>query len=329
MVASSELLTFPPANLPPTAVAGADQVVLRQSLVQLDGNASNDDQTPTSGLSFAWTLNRPAGSQAKLTGATTALPTFVPDLFGTFQASLIVTDALGAESQADTVDIFSHDPPTALAGADFEVRPGSVARLDGSASNDDATPAAKLLFSWNLVAKPPGSGVVLQDAATARPSLILDLPGDYRLSLTVEHGHGAVSTPDEVVVTANLAPTAAILASSTLAQVGIWIELDGQVSSDPENDSLTYVWSLEQVPDGSQASLPDPTAAQTRLLLDRPGEYRVRLVVSDSLGEGPSATVTITGTPIPVLEVPTLAVRGRLLLIMALALAALALLRRS
>ena len=97
-------------------------------------------------------------------------------------------------------------PPAANAGPDQTVPVGAIVALDGTGSSDpDGQP---LTFTWNLVARPTGSTAVLAHAATAHPTFVADVPGQYAARLTVNDGT-LTSAPDMVVVsTLNSAPTA-------------------------------------------------------------------------------------------------------------------------
>jgi hypothetical protein len=86
----------------PVADAGPDQGTFVGDTVSLNGSLSQDpDLDP---LAFSWTLTRPAGSAAVLTGATTAFPTLTPDVPGSYTATLTVTDPFGV-SAADSMDV--------------------------------------------------------------------------------------------------------------------------------------------------------------------------------------------------------------------------------
>ena len=97
--------TTPPVagNTAPVSNAGAAQTVKAGVAVTLDGNASSDADGDK--LTFAWTLaSKPDGSTASLTGTTSATPTFMPDVSGTYVASLIVNDGK-VDSAASTVTV--------------------------------------------------------------------------------------------------------------------------------------------------------------------------------------------------------------------------------
>ena len=98
------LAEFGTTNSIPIAIAGPDQEITQTGTqIQLDGSQSFDNEGP---VAFAWTIvNKPTGSLATLAGEDTATPTFLADLTGTYEISLIVTDNIGASSAPDIVVI--------------------------------------------------------------------------------------------------------------------------------------------------------------------------------------------------------------------------------
>ncbi|NQT80419.1 MAG: right-handed parallel beta-helix repeat-containing protein [Candidatus Aminicenantes bacterium] len=103
-------------NTPPVADAGPDQTVAAddncQADVTLDGAGSSDvedDQDPTTPLTYTWTWEDPVGQAQEASGVQ---PT-VPLGMGIHEITLTVKDSNGA-TDIDTVDITIEDPPTIL-----------------------------------------------------------------------------------------------------------------------------------------------------------------------------------------------------------------------
>ncbi|MCP4180096.1 MAG: hypothetical protein GY756_20220, partial [bacterium] len=76
-------------------------------------------------------------------------------------------------------------------------------------------------------------------------------------------------------------------------QSGILVSLNGNNSSDDDNDKLTYSWSMI-VPSGSSSSLNNTTAIQPTFNADISGVYEIKLEVTDTSNETDSAIVEIT-----------------------------------
>jgi hypothetical protein len=76
--------------------------------------------------------------------------------------------------------------PTAVANGDQGAVVGNVVTLDGTASTDSN--GEPLSYSWQLVAKPQTSRVVIANAVAARTYFIPDVVGSYLVALTVNDG---------------------------------------------------------------------------------------------------------------------------------------------
>jgi len=119
--------------------------------------------------------------------------------------------------------------------------------------------------------------------------------GEYLATLVVNDGTSD-SDPDSVEIEAevepNEAPTAEAGADQTVT-TGAMVQLDGSGSSDPEDDSLTYSWTLA-APDGSGATLSDATIVAPTFVADVDGEYLATLVVNDGTSDSDPDSVEIT-----------------------------------
>jgi hypothetical protein len=190
-----------PANIAPIANAGPAQAVGLGTIVKLDGSASSDANGDA--LTFNWTLNaKPAGSNAVLASATTALPTLTPDIGGSYSVGLVVSDGKASSSTA-TVTITATpptDPGYRLAGgAASTVTTGATISLglpSWRLANGD-----KLSYFWTLSSKPAGSSATLASANAAQASLTPDVPGAYTASLVASDGK-RLSVPATTTVTA-------------------------------------------------------------------------------------------------------------------------------
>lgn len=174
-------------NTAPVAHAGPDQSVAVGASVILDGSLSSD--VDRNALTYQWALTtKPAGSVAALGNAATAMPNFLADMAGQYVGQLIVNDGM-VSSAPDTVTILAgagNTAPVAHAGPDQTVPIGTTVVLDGTASRDADGNA--LIWKWALTTKPVGSVAVLSDPASARPSFIVDMGGEYIAQLIVNDG---------------------------------------------------------------------------------------------------------------------------------------------
>jgi hypothetical protein len=173
------------SNTAPVADAGPDQVVtLVESEVPLNGTASYDTDGDT--ITFDWDLTvRPAESAAELSDHYAAQSSFIPDVYGDYEASLVVNDGY-ADSDADSVLVsFNNVPPVAHAGGTQAVMVGDTVILEGIGDDENGD---ALTFWWSFVSMPEGSGAVLSDQAAASTTFVADTRGDYVVSLTVNDG---------------------------------------------------------------------------------------------------------------------------------------------
>ena len=95
--------------------------------------------------------------------------------------------------------------------------------------------------------------------------------------------------------TTNVAPTANPGPSQNVV-VGAVVSMDGSASKDSDGGSLTFKWTLIGKPNGSAASLINPTYPNPKFTADLAGNYVVSLVVNDGKADSSVASVSVTAT---------------------------------
>ena len=95
--------------------------------------------------------------------------------------------------------------------------------------------------------------------------------------------------------TTNVAPTANPGPSQNVV-VGAVVSMDGSASKDSDGGSLTFKWTLIGKPNGSAATLTNPTYPNPKFTADFSGNYVVSLVVNDGKADSKVTTVSVTAT---------------------------------
>lgn len=264
-------------NIPPVANAGSDQIARLGDIVTLDGSKSSDANKDP--LTFEWAFTtKPKGSQSKLSDKTAEKPTFVADLRGFYVAQLTVNDGKEDSKKSSTVTIeIVNIPPVAHAGFDQTVSVTDRVVLDGSRSDD--ADGDSLTFSWSL-RLPSGSKATLSNTKAIRPFFVADVFGLYKAVLVVNDGFE--NSTDTVVINANNHPPIARASIENQKPiVDQKVQLDGRKSSDPDKDSLKFLWFFRIAPaDSALANFRSDKAIIT-VQPDLPGIYAAGLIVND------------------------------------------------
>lgn len=191
----------------------------------------------------------------------------------------------------------SSPPPTASMDSPpgaLEIYEGDSVVLAGSATGG-TSPYKNWL--WTIVESLSGvsNQTVQNPGAVAFPN-----DGIWTLRLTVDDDLDQGSDPVDRTITVLNIPNLPPLAEAGPTQsvnVGVLVTLDGTGSSDPEDDSLTYAWSINEEPVGSAISLSSTTASQPTFTPTHLGNYVFNLIVNDGTSDSPSDTVTIIVEP--------------------------------
>jgi len=228
-------------NRPPVANAGSDQSVSVGATVNLNGSGSSDpDNDP---LTYQWTFTvNPASSNATLTGATTATPSFIADVAGPYSVQLTVSDGRGG-SVSDSVDItatLGNRAPTITSTAVTTAAVGQAYSYDVNATDPDND-----TLTYALTTKPTGMTI---DATTG---VITWTPaanqtGPQNVAVQVSDGHtGGTATQNFTIQVsasqANRAPTAQDDQYVVRRRQTLTVAAPGvlQNDSDPDNNPLT------------------------------------------------------------------------------------------
>jgi hypothetical protein len=300
-------------NQPPVANAGADLTASPGGNVTLNGQSSSD---PDDGIaSYVW--SQTAGPGVTLANAGSATASFkAPQVTAATSLTfrLTVTDRSGASS-SDTCVVrvnvapapTNNSPPSADAGLDQAVLPGTFHNLDGfySSDTDDGIAA----YNWEQT---QGPSVTLSDPAAMNP--IFQAPNgpatlSFRLVVTDQGGledtdtctvvvlssDGGYTPPDEPAPAPTNQPPVASAGQDITARSGTSVRLSGTGSRDSDDGIASYQW--RQV-SGTSVRLSQATTASPTFTAPSVGSSGARLTfeltVRDKSGQTASDTVLVS-----------------------------------
>jgi hypothetical protein len=262
-------------------------------------------------------VSRPAGSEAVLSPAEGATPSFVADVPGAFTVRTTVTDSTGrSESTETTVEASScgDSSPSITAQIATPAAPntGDLVTIAVAVSDADADPAGCNLtqtfdVSSRLVGLPAGSAATLAPSAGLTPAFVPDVPGTYvvRTTVTDESGRaGSSSTSVTVSTCASAAPSIASVTASPASPNTLELVTLAVDAFDADNDpagcalaqALTTRSEFVSRPAGSSAALDPAEGATPAFVADVAGDYVVRTTVSDATGRSSSSETTVTAS---------------------------------
>ena len=200
-----------------------------------------------------------------------------------------------------TVRVTVTDSDTGAASAEVDItvrnRPPVAAFIASPANGTVLTRFSFLSAAWD----PDGQVLAYLWDLGDNTSSILDrplhsyrAPGTYRVSLTVTDDDGASSAPFALTITVeNTPPVARARLLGSVHPAGQPLTFDASASFDAETPSVNVSWDFG---DGTGA-----TGAVVRHTYTRPGNYTVRVLVTDALGASTEVVlpVVVLGPPSP------------------------------
>ncbi|HVU03713.1 MAG TPA: hypothetical protein VHE30_18265 [Polyangiaceae bacterium] len=256
-------------------------------------------------VTYHWSLlSVPSGSTAALSGETAQAPWFLADVPGDYVAELYVENDRGDRSEAKTVTVTagvcgSRAPETTPIVATNDT-PSVGDAVGFSTVVSDADDGASCLserytYAWTVSALPPGSLAALNDPTAESPSLVIDRPGPYAVTVVVTDSEGHASDAKTLELTVGDCGTrppsiSSVTASPASPGTDVPVSLTATVKDDDTGSACgepavyALTWAFASVPGGSHAALSGIHQDTPWFTPDVPGKYVVSVVATDARG---------------------------------------------
>ncbi len=233
-------VTVSAENSPPHAYAGPDKRVHGGTNVSITGTAIdfNDESLETE-----W--RQIAGDSVSFDKSGLEFSFVAPEVTPTeskrLAFELFVTDSYGL-TDSDQLIIFvspENSAPTANAGSDMTVDENTVVSLGCVGTDPDNN---SLRFAWSTTSS---AGIELA-ASSATLIQIPNVVDDSIMTFTCTVSDGTYSSSDSVDVLVKNTLNLEIISNAGVDQIvneNVRVSLDGRDSHDPENQSLSYLWT--------------------------------------------------------------------------------------
>jgi len=248
-------------------------------------------------LTYHWEIkSKPAASESVL-GDTTKIESYlIPDIAGTYEIALTVTNVENHLSATSVLTIIADEllinsAPVAIISTPLpSYAPNQLIRLNASSSYDSDD--ADLKYQWTLEVPATESYLpLLVGDTTEFVEFTAVGTGDYQITLEVTDGLLFGETKQTITITnQNIAPVANAGPDQVIA-LGLDLELNATGSSDIDGEitDLQYRWSLVSKPSMSNYDrLPTSYATsynKFNFLADVVGEYVLALQVFDGVND--------------------------------------------
>ncbi len=273
-------------NIPPTAIAGADQnITLPTNTVSLTGTGNDPDGTITT---YLWT--KVAGpATGTITTANNAATTVTRLIAGIYKFELKVTDNNGATGR-DTMQVIVFAPniaPLANAGLNQSITlPTNTANLSGSGTDVDGT---VVIYKWTKVAGPATGTITNSNIPVTNVTGLT--AGIYLFELRITDNNGATGkdTMQVIVNPENIPPVANAGADQSIALPANRITLTGS-GTDADGTIAAYTWKQISGPVDKLTSTNTAITVLDNLIA---GNYKFELMVTDNRGATGKDTVSV------------------------------------
>ncbi len=191
----------------------------------------------------------------------------------------------GGSNQGGSTNMGNHQPSAKIT-APQSVISGETVTLDGSGSSD--SDGSFLSYQWT---KTSGPDITFSNTTASSLSFVapsVDQTEQISFQLTVRDSDGLSNStsvsiqilPSETPLPSNQAPSAQITAPQSVTS-GETVTLDGSGSSDPDGDTITYLWTQTQGDNITLANSTDSTLSFVAPTVQQSTSYTFQLSVSD------------------------------------------------
>ena len=288
---------------PNAAIEGSLFITVnRGDTVTLDASASTDANGDE--LQYFWRFSRLAkGSEAELSSTSAETTSFVADAVDSnyydYVIELKVFDGIAVHKMLPNINVKvevpegdeNNAPVITPSSGTHELEIGEEAKVSSYAYDIDGT---KLTYTYAFIDHPEGYDPDADESTDFETSgrFTPSVAGEYQIEITASDGEltDTTSVTYTAMLGANHSPkaVATVTDGNTTSMVGTTVTLDGEGSSDPDDNRLTYNWSLIQQPHNSTTTIENSDTALPTLYMDQAGPYLVQLEVTDEHGTSDS-----------------------------------------
>ncbi len=166
-----------------------------------------------------------------------------------------------------------------------------TAMLEGMARSNVGRP---MTFQWELLRQPMDSRAMLQNSTSATTTITYDLGGEYRFRFTARDDLGNMASCE---TRADVESAIDLLCPNDQSNFqGAVVMLTARARS-RLGRAVTVRWETVSRPAMSRTDANPPTSTDATLLLDSLGDWRLRLVAVDAMGQMASCVTNVHADP--------------------------------